>query len=764
MKNENEKYCINNCDDNQFKYYLNENEKYCLSSCLYNNEELFLDEENKICYKNVSQTNKETIQTAFIESSIIENMKTDIESSIFDTIKTDVESSLFNTIKIEGETNNNINSEIEYYFEIIENKNTPINENNDINSMVENYIRNKDKNSELEVKIIRNDTIISFYSTQSDIDTLISLNPNLTYVNLKDCKNLLINENKLDQNSDLLIIGIETIKYSENSILNDFNYEIYTKTGDKISNLSICENSNIEISSPITNLDIINYNEALILFEQGYDIYNYSSSFYYDVCLSAYINGSDLTLSVRQQEIYPNITLCQEGCSYNGFDLEKKRVNCICNSNSNSSNEENSIENLIEEVEQNFFTYIVDMINYQIIGCYKKISDKSNYIYNFGFYFSFCLIFLISILMLSYCFTGQKSIKLQYFHKEPNLKKIRLQEINFNKIEDTKKFLSNEGKIIKKSRKISKLKTKTSLFSNPISNPLKKKKSKKKSKKNKKWRKKSSININLKIDKLEIQNKQSNYFEISNENYKKYTLSNRAIINTASDNKIEKIDYNELSYIDAFEQDKRNIFQIFLSLFYLKLKTIQILFYRNEFSHLSLSLSLYFFEILLDVTINSLLFSDDVISQKYFNNGELLFITTNILSISSNIISFFILLYTEKLINYYLVLDEITKEIKDQNNYYKIYIKLKCCFRIKIFIFYIILFFIGIFCTYYLFIFCAIYKNIQKNLVINYIIGTLWSLGFTIFICLLVTITRKIAIKNRIKRLYIISKFIDDKF
>ena len=136
----------------------------------------------------------------------------------------------------------------------------------------------------------------------------------------------------------------------------------------------------------------------------------------------------------------------------------------------------------------------------------------------------------------------------------------------------------------------------------------------------------------------------------------------------------------------------------------------------------------------------------------------------NILSISSNIISFFILLYTEKLINYYLVLDEITKEIKDQNNYYKIYIKLKCCFRIKIFIFYIILFFIGIFCTYYLFIFCAIYKNIQKNLVINYIIGTLWSLGFTIFICLLVTITRKIAIKNRIKRLYIISKFIDDKF
>ena len=276
-------------------------------------------------------------------------------------------------------------------------------------------------------------------------------------------------------------------------------------------------------------------------------------------------------------------------------------------------------------------------------------------------------------------------------------------------------------------------------------------------------RKKSSVNINLKISKLEILNKQSNYFEIS-ENYKNYTLS-KDIINTISENKIqENINYNELSYIDAFEQDKRNFFQIFLSLFYLKLKTIQIIFYRKEFSHLSFTLSLYFFEILLDATINSLLFSDDVISQKYFNNGELLFITTNTLSISSNIISFFILLYTEKLINYYLVLEEITKEIKDQNNYYQIYIKLKCCFRIKILIFYFILFLIGIFCTYYLFIFCAIYKKIQKNLVINYIIGSLWSLGFTIFICLLVAITRRISVKNRIKRLYIISKFIDDKF
>ena len=53
---------------------------------------------------------------------------------------------------------------------------------------------------------------------------------------------------------------------------------------------------------------------------------------------------------------------------------------------------------------------------------------------------------------------------------------------------------------------------------------------------------------------------------------------------------------------------------------------------------------------------------------------------------------------------------------------------------------------------------------IQKNLFINYIIGSFWSLGFTIGICLIVTILRKIALKKKIKRLYLISKFFDDKF
>ena len=217
---------------------------------------------------------------------------------------------------------------------------------------------------------------------------------------------------------------------------------------------------------------MINYEEALILYEQGYDIYNSSSSFYYDYCLSTYIKGSDLILDIRQQEIYPNVSFCQNDCSYNGFDLENKRVNCICNSNNEENNE---IENYKEEVEQNFFSYIVDMINYQIITCYTNFFDINNYFHNYGLYTGFFLTLIILISMIVFIFYGNNIVKRQFLHKEPDMKRIKELEINFNKNFETKNVIHH------KKNKIKKLFYKKEFFmNNLISNPLKKKKIRKK--------------------------------------------------------------------------------------------------------------------------------------------------------------------------------------------------------------------------------------------------------------------------------------------
>ena len=427
------------------------------------------------------------------------------------------------------------------------------------------------------------------------------------------------------------------------------------------------------------------------------------------------------------------------------------------------------------------------MINYQIIICYKLLLNINNYFYNLGFYIGFCFLLLFINLFLIYYFIGRRSIKLEYLRKEPDMKKIKQLEIEFNKkyqqlnnkegtegIKEIKKIKSKN--IPKKSKK-----PKTHIIINrknifkDIKNPLKKSIMKKQSsntlRKKKEKKKKSTmiiknnINVKINIDNNRVMSENSN----DNIGRKNSSLSNLNLLKTkllnVENKKMQKnINYNELTFNEALKEDQRNLVQIFLSLFHIKLEFIQITFFSREFSHKSITFSLYLFDLFLDLTINSLLFSDDVISQKYYNNGELRLLTTNILSITSNVISSFLLYLIGKLINYYDLLETINHEIKNKKKYYQILIKISYRIELKIIIFFLILFLIGIFCTYYLFVFCAIYKMIQKNLFINYIIGSFWSLGFTTGICLIVTILRKIALKKKIKRLYLISKFIDDKF
>ena len=95
--------------------------------------------------------------------------------------------------------------------------------------------------------------------------------------------------------------------------------------------------------------------------------------------------------------------------------------------------------------------------------------------------------------------------------------------------------------------------------------------------------------------------------------------------------------------------------------FLYKFDIVQIFCFPSEFSHLSVTLSLYLFELLLDLTLNAFLFSDEVISQKYYNNGNLLLITSNLLSLASNIISSFIVFITSYLVKYENLFNNKTK-------------------------------------------------------------------------------------------------------
>ena len=384
------------------------------------------------------------------------------------------------------------------------------------------------------------------------------------------------------------------------------------------------------------------------------------------------------------------------------------------------------------------------------------------------------LLIVIILCIIFYC-KGKKSIKIQYLNNAPEIEKdllsINLNEdskrINHNNILNeinSNNILNMAKDNIKKSKTLVKKKKKKKVFRYTFNSHNKNEQNNQNINCIKKDNTKhiSKININFDKDKKNYPHFENSDQYILRINQNNNNDKNKEEISDKKGKKEDKIDYNELTYFQAIKKDERNMLQIFISYFSHKFEIIQIIFFPKEFSHKSLTLSLYLYELLLDLAFNALLFSDEVISQKYYNNGNLLFITSQVLSISSNIISCFIVYITSNLINYYPVLEAAKQETKNQKKFYDIFIRISGFIYLKITIFYILIFISGILCAYYLFIFCAIFKKIQKNLFMNYFIGILWSLLYKIIASILSTILRKISIRGKFKRLYFVSKYIDE--
>ena len=245
------------------------------------------------------------------------------------------------------------------------------------------------------------------------------------------------------------------------------------------------------------------------------------------------------------------------------------------------------------------------------------------------------------------------------------------------------------------------------------------------------------------------------YSNMSNDTFPKEEL--------VKDN-IETRDINLIPYTQALRVDNRNCIQIFLSVIFHEIKIISIFYYRHPFEYLSLVLSQYMFELCLDLTLNCLLYTEDVISEKYNNNGSIQFFTTLSLSFMSNIISSIISFFLWKLADYADFFELIINDITYKPKYYLNIMKFKkiLCFKLSIYFFLQALINLGM--CYYLMIFCTIYHNTQGSIMINYLTGVAESMIISLALTLIISIMRAISIKCRYKYIYNTSKYFFENF
>ena len=267
--------------------------------------------------------------------------------------------------------------------------------------------------------------IIRVYSTKSE-DTNFQMDTQFSQIDLRECENKLKEYYNLPEDTELFILGIDSPNKNRNSSTSVYNYEVYLENGTKLEYSTACKDVKITISSAIKQPDLVNIEDANYFNDYGYDIYIQNGTFYTDICAPASIRGNDVTLSDRRKDYFPSdIVLCNDSCSYISINFTIKRFTCECDNNYNYSLIYEA-ENIEEEKEGNYMDYLLSLINYKIIICYKLFSDSMSYYYNGGFYISssnfvFCLIQIFIFLKF-----GLRAMNQQILESTPNKKKLIL--------------------------------------------------------------------------------------------------------------------------------------------------------------------------------------------------------------------------------------------------------------------------------------------------------------------------------------------------
>ena len=614
----------------------------------------------------------------------------------------------------------------------------------------------------LKIKNLPNDA--SYYQINSNFNDLKNKYKNTSFVYFSSEEiSLIYKKFNLDEKKDKIYILISDDLNNDTKSSNyNYNIKLYLEDGKELNLSLIDEDIYVNIYNSVKDLNITNFNDFIYFKEQGYDIYDIYSNFYTDICAPAYLENNDITLKDRKIDFYPNNkTVCKNNCNYTGTDIEEEKIICLCNLN-NNKNYTNEDEFLVDDNNENFFNYLLDNINYKLFKCYKLLSTFDNLKKNNAFYGSIIIASVILVIDLIFYLYSVPKLKIKLLRETLKVKKPNIIKMNKNSLIINKKCKKKLYKIKNINQRQNKInKTELNNLKNSCENINKNSDKflviKQKLTKNKNILKtkngKSSTNLN---NNLIIKQNSEN-----NNNIKK-NIYQKSKKNKNKEEKKEKEELNELPYTLAIIKDKRDIFQIFISLIINKLKIIHLIFGNIEVK--IILVYEYILTLLLKFFFNALLYSDEIVSHKYHNNGRLDFIVSIVLSLLSNIITSIIIFY----INISNVIEEkleLIIEIKNRKYFYvKNIIKFFKYIKLKFLIHIIIEIIIIPFVFYYLILFYIIYSKSTNSLIINYLTSIVEDIIISILISIIIVLNRKIGINCFNKYFYNTSKYINSHF
>jgi hypothetical protein len=162
-----------------------------------------------------------------------------------------------------------------------------------------------------------------------------SLTNGLSIVNVSQCITKIKSYYNISNNDNLTVIKTDTdaslgVENDDDTPAGSKEVQINIYYDNKKLNISVCDQSDINIKIPIDNSTMFNITKYNLFKEQGIDIFDPNDPYFTSRCNSYSSDGYDTTVNMRLKNLYTNISIsCSDGCRYDGID-EYNYVKCDC--------------------------------------------------------------------------------------------------------------------------------------------------------------------------------------------------------------------------------------------------------------------------------------------------------------------------------------------------------------------------------------------------------------------------------------------------
>ena len=603
----------------------------------------------------------------------------------------------------------------------------------------------------------------------------------LSKINLGECEDLLKNYYNIDKDISLIIIKYE--KSTNISLERSLQYEVYEPIYKKKLNLSICENTTIDLYIPVKLSNELGnlYNE---LKDKGYDLFDINSTFYQDICTPfKSSNGTDVLLSDRVDYYYNNDeTLCQSNCKFSNYSMEKQLLKCECDVSNSEINSKEFKKFTPKIFYQNFYDTL-KFSNYKVLKCHNLAFNIKNMKSNIGNILSIIYFLLYLVSLIFYFIKGIRQLKEDFeqsinknknqSNNELNKEKdnIIMEKKDENTISTQQKNQNNTKKIKVKRKIIRKSLRKKVENENIIDKPLQNDNiSNEKFNNKRKSFQPRSKNIEIHSKRLSdnfslISVKKNNLNQVSEINNEKENKTNN-IFNSfyklgvnREEEKLDEFELNNLEYDKATVLDKRVFIDIYWSVLKREHIIIFTFFIRNDHNILYIKFARFIFLVCTDMALNVFFFADETMHKMFLDYGKYNFLQQIPQIIYSKLVSQLI----EVFLCFLSMTDKYFYEIKKLNNNSPNAISpIIKCIKIKLLFFIIFTFLMFLFYWYIVTCFCVVYENTQiafiKDSLSSFALGLLYPFALYLFPVALRLISLRTS--SKLSWLYFISDII----